>query len=376
MLQEKVNILQLVNGFAIGGGELKLLELIKYLNKDKYNIIIGSVGQGGPLQKEFEKVAPVYVFFKKHKFDFTQVFKVAKLMRKHNIHIVQTTLFYADVIGAYAAVLANVPIVLSWEAVTQPYRNRHLIAYKLANRKMDRVIAVSHAIRKQLIEERNVKPEKVMTIQYGVDLKRFSSKNRKLKKYDIGCAQNSLIIGTVARFTRQKGHTYLINAAPQIVEKFPHVRFVFIGDGPLRFDLENQIKKLKIEKYFKFLGFRQDVEDLLQLFDIFLLPSLYEGLPNVVLEAMASAKPVIATAVDGTVEAVETGITGFLIPSEKPEAISKTINFLLKDPQKIRAMGEKGRKRAKLYFSMEKQIKQFEEMYDSLIAKKVKGILK
>ena len=371
MVNRKINMLQMVNGFAVGGGEIKLLELIQHLDKNKYNITICSVGQGGPLQPDFEKLGHrVVVFNKKFSFDFSQVTKVAALMKELKIELVQTTLFYADVIGAYAAWLAKVPVVISWEAVSHPYKARHTMAYKLANRKMDMVVAVSNAIRKQVIEERGVEPEKAMTIHYGIDLEKYSITDN-LTRSDIGVAENDIVLGTVARYTDQKGHKYLIEAAPKIIEKFPNVHFVFAGDGPNRSDMESQISKLGLKNHFHLLGFRNDVVDLLNLFDVFVLPSLYEGLPNVVLEAMACWKPVIATGVDGTAEAVEDGVTGYIMPSKNPAEISEKVIQLLSSNGKIEEMGKAGRQRVEQHFSLEKQIREFDNLYDQLIEKKL-----
>ena len=370
---KKINILQMVNGLAIGGGELKLLELVQHLSKDKYNITICSVGQGGPLKDNFESLGfKVYVLEKKHKYDFSQVLKVAKLMKKEKIDLVQTTLFYADVIGAYAAKLAKVPIVISWEAVTQPYKYKHLLAYNLAARKINVIVAVSNAIRRQVINERKVKADNVITIRYGVDLNKFSIKSSSngVKRSDIGVDKDDIVLGTVARFTEQKGHAYLIDAAVRIINSFPSAKFVFVGDGPLRGDLEYQIDKLGIKEHFKLLGFRNDIKELLNIFDIFILPSLYEGLPNVVLEAMACYKPVIATAVDGTVEAVVDDVTGLLVPPKNAEILTRKVCYLLKNKHRIAAMGKAGRKRVEHIFTLQKQVREFEELYDQQIKKK------
>ena len=122
--KRKINLLHIVNGFAIGGGELKLLELVKNLvekRADKYNVTVCSVGQGGTLQPEFEKLGiKVLVIEKKHKFDISQVWKVRKIIKEEKIDLVQTTLFYADVIGALAAKLAGVDAVISWDTVSHP----------------------------------------------------------------------------------------------------------------------------------------------------------------------------------------------------------------------------------------------------------------
>jgi len=294
----------MVNGFNIGGAELKLLELLNILDKDKYNITLCSVGGDGPLRKEFEKIGVKVFVFKKHfRFDLSLLMKSIHLMKKENIDIVQTTLFYAD-----------------GEVGEHIHRSMRLLAYRLAARKIDAVVAVSDAMRRQVIDEKWIDPRKVVTIQYGIDVGLFSDTDN-LRREDIGLKKEHIVLGTVARLGHQKGHTYLIAAAPRIIRAFPNVRFVFVGDGPLRSRLENQIRRLGLEDYFHFLGFRSDVKQLLHLFDVFVLPSLYEGLPNAVLEAMACSKPVIATGVDGTSEAVLDRETGYIVPPKHPDAL-------------------------------------------------------
>ena len=372
MKNGKINMLQLVNGFAIGGGEMKVLELVQRLNKDRYNITVCSVGQGGPLESEFRKaVDRVEIFSKKMSFDFSLVQKVAQLMKQQQIQILQTTLFYADVIGAYAAYLAKVPVVISWEAVTGPFAFHHYWSYKLASRKIDRIVAVSDDIRNKVIRERNLAEEKVVTIHYGVDLKKFAPEDQILKKTDIGVSEGQTVLGTVARFDHPKGHKHLIAAAPEIVKQFPNVRFVFVGDGPLRQDVEQQIHRLGLDQYFVLLGFRRDVKQLLGVFDLFILPSESEGLPNAVLEAMACSNPVVASAVNGVVEVVVDGKTGYLIPPGDPQSISAAVIKKLHSPENMKQMGIKGRERVAAAFSVEQQIGKFEELYDALYVKKM-----
>ncbi len=172
----KINILQLVNGFAIGGAERKLLDLVRTLDKNRYNIVICSVGQGGPLQGEFEKLGlKVVVVPKKFAFDVSLILKVAQLMREERIDIVQTTLLYADLIGALAAKFAGVPIVISWETVSHGANDslrtklRHKLGYRFAMKFVDKIVAVSDETRMSIVEKRRVPSEKIMTIHYGVD---------------------------------------------------------------------------------------------------------------------------------------------------------------------------------------------------------------
>ena len=140
------------------------------------------------------------------------------------------------------------------------------------------------------------------------------------------------VIGSIGRLTRQKGYRFLIEAAPAVLERFPHSRFVLIGDGPLRDDLHQRVKALGLEAAFEFLGQVQDVTPLLSDMDLFVLPSLWEGLPTVLLESMACGVPVVATAVPGTDELVQDDVTGWLVPPRDPSALAQKIIFALSSP--------------------------------------------
>ncbi len=374
MVERRINMLQIVNGLAIGGGELKLLELARSLDKKKFNITVCSVGQGGPLKGDFEKLGiKVFVIQKLHKYDFTQIFKIVKIMRQERIDIVQTTLLYADIIGAYAAALARVPVVISWEVVSGFYGLKHILAYRLALKKIDRIVTVSNAIREIMIQERKVNPEKIQTIHYGIDTGKFRpDKKRQLQlKRELGIKDHDIVLGSVARLAIEKGHVYIVEAAEKIVEAHPRVKFVFVGDGPLYSDLVAKIRSKNLQDHFLFLGFRKDIPDLLGIFDVFILASLFEGFSNAVLEAMASSKPVIATAMWGTLESVVDNVTGYLVRPQDPAAIAEKVISLLDNPAQIRQMGEEGRKRVDRYFSLDVQLSQFEKLYDDCIRMKL-----
>lgn len=370
-MNRKLNILQLVNGFAIGGGEIGVLTLVKLLNRDKYHQVICAVGQGGPLQQDFEATGyRVEVFNKKRSFDFSLITKVANLMQKEKIDIVLTTLFYADVIGAFAAHRAEVPVDISWEVVSHPFKFHHTYAYKRALKYIDMVVPVSHAIGRQIMAERGVPKEKIHTIHYGVDIQKYNIRDGAAKRIELGLRSDEIVFGTNARMTHQKGHVYLIEAAQEVVKKFPNIRFVLAGDGPLRSDIEKQIKNANLENNFLLIGFRNDIADLLPAYDMYVLPSLFEGLPNQVLEAMACGKGVIASAVDGTVEAVVDGETGILVPSKNSPALAKALLNVLENRQLFRKFGENSRKRIEQNFTIKQEIQKFETLFDDLYAQK------
>jgi len=370
----KINVLQLVEGFSFGGAEGKLLELVESLDKSKYNVIVCSLGLGGILQEKFEKIGvKVKVISRKSKFDCAFFFKLVKLMREEKIDILQTTLFFADFIGPIAAKLAGVRVTLAWETISAPewLLKRRLVAYKIAMKFADKIISVSEATKLWSIEKRGISPEKLVTIPYGVDLQRYNLSPASKKRKELGVSTDTILFGTVARLHKQKGHVYLIEAAKEVVKEIPNVKFVFIGDGELREELEEQVNKLQIADYFLFLGFRYDVNELLKTLDVFVLPSLYEGLPNVILEAMACGRSVIATSVDGSPEAIENNITGMLVPPRDPDSLKNAISRLAKDKKLRKTMGNQGRHRVEKYFSLRGQLEKFENMYDQYFQKKV-----
>lgn len=364
----KIKVLQLVEGFNFGGAETKLLELVKHMDKDRFETTVVSLGLGNEIEDKFhnELDCRVMTFQRQKQIDFKLLARVRDFIRDEKIDIVMTTLFYADVLGAMAGKSGGAKGVFSWETISSPkwLVPHRLWSYRYAIRRADKVISVSKATATWLVEKRKVNPGKVMIIPYGVNLDKFNSTIKSVTRRSIGVNDDDIVIGQVSRLNEQKGHTYLIDAAPAIIAKQPKVKFVLVGDGPLRAELTQHIKANGVEDHFILLGFRQDVHEILPLFDVFTLPSLYEGLPNVVLEAMACALPVVATPVDGTKEAVIDKETGFLVPVGDVEQLAeKLLDVVSNDELKLK-LGMAGRRRVEDEFSLEGQVKKFENLYE------------
>ena len=362
----KINVLQIVEGMNWGGAETKLVELISHMDMDRFNTTVCSLGMGDRIKNRFEDLAVKFVNFERSsRIDPRLIFRVRNLIRDEKIDVVMTTLFYADVIGALASAISPNKAVFSWETISAPewLLWHRLVSYRFAMRYCTKVVSVSHATAKWLVDKRGLSEEKVVVIPYGVNLREFKAGKDLALKQELGIDKDTTVIGTVARLHPQKGHTYLIEAAKQIIPKFGNVKFVFVGDGDLRADLEKEVAKTGFGNNFLFLGFRSDVKELLRVFDIFVLPSLYEGLPNVILEAMATALPVIATAVDGTVELVEDGKSGYLVEPKKPEQLIEKISSLLQDGSRLAAFGKRGRERVEKEYSLDLQVNNFQDLY-------------
>lgn len=378
MSEKKLNILQIVDGFRMGGAETKLCELIERLDTTQFNNHLANVGPSGPLDSRFNALdVPKYQCQRKHGFDFHPVFQLRRIMEEQKIDIVQTTLFWADVVGSIAARLAKVPVVLSWETVTHegdPYHAQwqRRAGYQVAMRFTDKVIAVSHEIKESLIRRRGLSPEKIEVIHYGVDLEKFvpNGMARNLRS-ELQVDMGQIILVITARLEEVKGHKFFVDAFKAITDEFSDVIALFVGDGSRREALEKQARELEIEGRIRFLGIRNDVNKILNASDIFVLPSIAgEGLPNVVLEAMACGKPVVATDVGGTTEAVSHGESGIIVPPGDAGALAAALKETLKQREKIALWGKNARKRAEDEFSLEKQIGNFESFYKEIYRQK------
>jgi len=243
-----------------------------------------------------------------------------------------------------------------------------LLVERLLNRFTDVIICVSHSDRKNLIQRKLAKEDKIKVIWNGIDIKRFQKVkvNRYIKKKEFNLPPDAFVITMIGRLHPQKDHQTLLTAFQQVASELPNAYLLIVGEGPLRAKLEQYTQSLGIEGRVKFTGLRRDIPAILAITDVFVLSTLWEGLPIVLLEAMAAAKPVIASDVDGNREVVVNEETGLLVPPGNPEALAQTIIRLAKEPQKAKEMGQKGLERAKRHFSMELMCQQIANLYTEL----------
>ena len=373
----KIKILQIVDGFRMGGAENKLWELVERLDPAKYQNLIANVGPAGPLEERFLKLGvPVFQCQRRHRFDLTPFRQIHKIVKARRIDIVQTTLFWADFVGTLAARAAGAPVVISWETVSHednPYHHpwQRRAGYRLAMHFADKVVAVSHEIKQSLIRRRGLHPDKIEVIHYGVDLEKFHPNEKANKRNELGFTDGEIAIAIVARLEEVKGHRYYLEAFSKAASKHPNVSTILVGDGSCRPALEKMAQEAGLNGRLRFLGIRHDISEILNAVDLLVLPAIAgEGLPNVVLEAMACGKPVIATAVGGTSEAVRHGENGFVVSPKDIAAMQNALNELLSNRAKISQFGKNSRAIAEKEFSLQKQIADFENLYEDLYHRK------
>jgi len=383
---ERVNILYLITDLDIGGAEKALVRTVIGLDKRMYNPTVCCLRGRGPVAEEIESAGvPVAPLNMSGKFDLAAVFRLFRLLWKEEISIVHSYLYHANILGRIVGRVARVPIIISSERsviLSEEVVNKNTLEMGsrlrrlmngLSMRLSDRVVTVSELVRETLIAASKIDPKRLVTIHSGVNLEGYQiDGDITAKKKGLGLETSAAVIGAIGRLDRVKGVEYLLRAAAKVIFKTPDAAFLIVGDGSQREALEQLARSLGISHRMVFTGQRDDVPELLSTMDVLVLPSLYEGLPNAVLEAMAAGKPVIATRVGGTPEVVEDKVTGLLVPPRDPEALAEAIIALIQDRERAEAMGQVGRARVEEYFSVERMIAETETLYEELIEEKMR----
>lgn len=290
------------------------------------------------------------------------------LLGQHQVNAMETLTHYSNLLGIPLAWLAGVPVRVASQHNSLPDFPRwfhRLDSWLVNSRLMTKMVAVSAETRRFCLEVEGMRPEKVVVIQNGIDPAGYAPPHNQ----QVSRLQNSFnlppwakVITTIARLHPQKGHTFLIEAAPAILKEYPEAIFLFVGDGPLGQSLAEQIEQAGLSHAFRLVGWQEQIGAILALSEMLVLPSRYEGLPLVVLEAMSGRVAVVATAVDGTSEVIVDGQTGLLVPPGDAPALATAIKQLLADPGRRRAMGAAGYQRVLDHFSEQVMYQQYEQL--------------
>ncbi len=369
-----LKVIHLVEDLKIGGAERVIADTALGLDRKKYEASVWCVTRGGETATELsEKGIEVKILGISNYHNPLSTFKMTRLLKAAKPDIVHTHGYFASVIGRLAAKRAGTPVILAhvhstyWE-----YKKRHIMIERRLSRFTQKIICCSKAVENFVQNTEKITDNKTIVIYNGVDEERFYPLQSPASiRAEFGLDEEAAVVGTVSSLTPHKGHEYLIQAASLVLDTLPPVKFLIVGDGPLRKRLEEQAKELNIHSSVIFTGKRKDIPEILSLLDVFVLPShTREGLGIAIIEAMAAERPVVATDIGGIPEVVDDGETGVLVPPEDTEALSKAIITLLQDPPRAKTMGEKGRTRIKEMFTTTKMLSEIEHVYQSLTSQR------
>jgi glycosyltransferase involved in cell wall biosynthesis len=296
--------------------------------------------------------------------------RLGKIIRRFQPDIVHCHLFRATLVGAPLAKATGVPCVLETyhgrEAWRQGLLKGNFFVDRLVSRCVDRIIAVSEAAARFLVEGKGILAQKIVVIPNGRDLRIFiprQGENGTAIRGQLGIPDKAPLLGVVGRLEAQKGHRFLLDALPLILAEFPDTRLLLVGEGRLQTTLEAQAERLGLRDAVIFAGFQRDVPAYIDVIDVMILPSLHEGMPLTAIEAAAMAKPMVATAVDGTVEVVHHGTTGLLVPPAASAPLAQAILTLLRQPALAKQYGHAARERALKQFDRQRQVADIERLY-------------
>lgn len=351
------------------GGEAQLIHLSRSLaQRGHQSIVVGPPGspllnRAAELGMEAEAVPMP------SEWNLAAIRTLTRILKRGRIQILHMHSSHACSLGGWAARLARVPVRIISRRVDFSVRSNPLRKMKY-EWGVDRIVAISEGVRKVLVQD-GLDPEKIEVIRSGIEPSRFDPNYPPTEaRREFAIPDNAPVVGCVAHFADHKGHRYLIEAAARVVRSEPAVRFLLVGDGELKSDIERQINSLNMDRSVILTGFRSDIPRILAAMDIVTLASHKEGLGTSLLDAMAMARPVVATRVGGIPEMIQDGLNGILVSPKDPERLAEALIRLIRDEPARRRMGEAGRARVQSEFSAEAMARATEALYRRVMESK------
>jgi glycosyltransferase involved in cell wall biosynthesis len=320
----------------IGGAEMLLMDMLEAFQKENHPLHVAYFTDGPLRQRVTELGIPFTRLSKKGLKDPRLIFRIMGLINSFKPDVVHTHLSKSDFSGQLGAALLRVPARVLTIHNTNPWRknwlSNNLMGLGVAG--CQKMIAVSPVVKEYTAQWSNYAADKMVVIENGIDLNRFNIQTVTAldKNQSWGIAADAPTVGIVGRLDPQKGHTVFLQAAQIISRQIPAVKFIIIGDGPLRLEIETQIKELGLESEVIMAGTVRDIPGALAVLDIITFSSIFEGLPVALLEAMAMRRPVVSTAVGGIPAVITDDYNGLLVPPENPERLAKQIITVLQNP--------------------------------------------
>ena len=372
-----LKVLQLIPTLDRSGAEKQMVLLAQGLPRDRFQVEVAALTRLGPLEADLkESGIPVTAINKRHKVDPLALGRLSRFLRAKRFDVVHTWIYAADTYGRVAAHRARVPVVVTAEMAVDLWKGR---SERLVDRFLagwtDRIVGNSQAVSDFYRDTIGIPATKLAVIPSGIaNDEPPPDVDPAAVRRELGLPPDCPLALFVGRLAEQKGVADLLNALDILQQVRPDVRTLIVGDGPLRDRLEARARAYQLVEPPRvlFLGHRNDVPRLLASSDLLVLPSLYEGMPNVVLEAMRFRKPVVATAAPGTTEVVVHNETGLLVPLRKPPALARAIRQIVDDPDLAARLGAAGRVRVEAEFGVDRMIARFADLYESLA--RAKGI--
>ena len=359
-------ILYVITELDVGGAEKALCELATRLSRSAYEPEVACLSGHGPLGVELEKKGiPVHFLAARGAWSLRALWRLRRLVRQADI--VHSFLYHANMAARLAAVGTRAIVVSSARVAERSRPGRRRLEC-LTHRQVDVEVCVSNGVR-DFLAAGGFPRHKLVVIPNGVDGAKFEGRDPAFKAR-LGIRPETPLVATIGRLHEQKGMGFFVRAAASLLRSRPDCHFLIVGSGPLEGELRAAAKGLRLEGTLTFLGHCDDVPAILRAADAFVLASLWEGMPNVVLEAMAAGVPVVASRVEGTVDLLEHNETGLLVmPRDVPGLVS-AVQRVLDEPALARRLGAAAQERVRTHFPLDAMVRRHEALYAELLGGK------
>jgi glycosyltransferase involved in cell wall biosynthesis len=366
----------------IGGAAGNTLISAAGMDRDRYEVWMAAA-PGGQMWREVRgaDIRPVEIPHLRERIspvdDLLALGELVEVMRRERFSIVHSHCAKAGLLARVAATLTGTPVVVhtfhalaAHEFMSRPRRSLYLWVDRLARPLADGYVAVAPRVARQAVETRIAPPGQVVVIPSAVDLAHIPQDQDPTVRAELGIPDDVPIVGTVGRLVRQKAPLDFVRMAARVKQARPRTAFVMVGDTtlesrPMEQQTKEEARRLGVDVLLT--GFRHDAPRIASSFDVFVISSLYEGLGRALTEAMASGRPVVATAVNGVPDLVEPGVTGLLSPPADPAALARSVVWLLDHPREARRMGAQGRARVLSGFSPNTMCDRLDALYARLL---------
>jgi glycosyltransferase involved in cell wall biosynthesis len=377
----RIRVTHVLTRPELGGAQANTLHTVRHLDRKRFEPALVT-SPDGPLAQEMASISDAEVTFLPDLVrevrpirDWQAGRELVGILRCTRPEIVHTHSSKAGILGRWAARRAGVPVVIHTvhgfpfhEHQSAAHRTLYVALEKAAARVTDRFICVSRADVDKAEANGVFRREEAVVIRSGIALQPFreAAGSGTALREELGIPAGDPLVGMVACLKPQKDPVAFAEVAARVRHAVPGAWFLLVGDGPLRGQVEVARRRLRLEDRLLLVSWRRDIPAVMDALDVLVLTSLHEGLPRVVPEAMASSCPVVATAVDGTPEAVSDGETGFLVSPRDAESAARHVVELLSDPSRARSMGEEGLRRV-AEFDIDEMMRRQENLYEELV---------
>jgi sugar transferase (PEP-CTERM/EpsH1 system associated) len=371
-----LHVVHVLHSLEVGGTENGVVNVINGL-RDGFRHTVVLMTRTGALARRLSAGTEILALSKRPTLDLLATVRLARLLRRLGPDVVHSR-NWAAFDAVIAGKLARVPVIVHGEHGRgaddpdglHPRRNR---IRRLCAPWVDRFVAVSRDLTRWLVDTVGIPGDKVLTIPNGVDTGRFAPHGRAAARRALGVPDGGVVIGSVGRLDPVKDHAGLLDAFARLARTRPETMLVLVGDGPCRPALETKARDLGLGPRVRLVGERNDVAPLLPAMDVYVLPSIAEGISNTILEAMAAGLPVVATRTGGNPELVSDGVTGSLVPVRDVWALARTLEAYVVDRALREARGTAGRRRVHEQFSLDRMRRTYRSLYEDLGAAVPRG---